>query len=91
MAAIKRGENREEFKQVIENLPDFAGGKAEVARSRICHTMDEIRAAADELGLPVVLRPSYTMGGVVRVSRTMPASWNGWAASAWTPARSPRC
>ena len=64
VAAIKRGENREEFKQVIENLPDFAGGKAEVARSRICHTMDEIRAAADELGLPVVLRPSYTMGGV---------------------------
>ena len=64
VAAIKRGENREEFKQVIEHLPDFAGGKAEVARSRICHTMDEIRAAADELGLPVVLRPSYTMGGV---------------------------
>ena len=28
VAAIKRGENREEFKQVIENLPDFAGGKA---------------------------------------------------------------
>ncbi len=62
--AIKRGENREEFKHVIENLPDFAGGKAEVAKSRICHTMDEIRTAAEELGLPVVLRPSYTMGGV---------------------------
>ncbi|WIY83897.1 carbamoyl-phosphate synthase large subunit [Propionimicrobium sp. PCR01-08-3] len=64
VAAIKRGENREEFKKVVEGLPEFAGGKAEVARSRICHTMAEIRAAAGELGLPVVLRPSYTMGGV---------------------------
>lgn len=62
--AIQRGENRESFKQIIESLPEFPGGKAECARSRICHSMDDIRAAADELGLPVVLRPSYTMGGV---------------------------
>lgn len=62
--AIKRGENREQFKQVVEQLPIFPGGRAECARSVICHTMDEIRAAGDQLGLPVVLRPSYTMGGV---------------------------
>ncbi len=64
VAAIKRGENRQEFKQVVESLPDFPGGRAESARSHICHTMDEIHAAAAELGWPVVLRPSYTMGGV---------------------------
>ncbi len=62
--AIKRGEDRESFKKVIDSLPEFALGKAEVARSRICHTLDEVRAAAKELCLPVVLRPSYTMGGV---------------------------
>ena len=62
--AIKRGENREEFKQVIAGLPEFAGGRAEYARSRICHSLAEIHSAAEELGLPVVLRPSYTMGGV---------------------------
>ena len=62
--AIKRGENRESFKQVVESLDDIVGGRPEVARSVICHTVDEVVAAAEELGLPVVLRPSYTMGGV---------------------------
>ena len=61
--AIQRGENRESFKQVVASL-DIPGGKAETARSLICHTLDEVCAAADELGYPVVVRPSYTMGGV---------------------------
>ncbi|GAB3705058.1 carbamoyl-phosphate synthase large subunit [Mariniluteicoccus flavus] len=61
--AIQRGENREEFKDIVLGL-DVPGGAAEVARSHICHTMDEVLAAADELGYPVVVRPSFTMGGV---------------------------
>ena len=59
--AIEKGENRESFKQVVESLPD--AWCAEVARSEICHTMDECLAAAGELGYPVVVRPSFTMGG----------------------------
>ncbi|WP_432479129.1 carbamoyl-phosphate synthase large subunit [Nocardioides sp. GXQ0305] len=55
--AINRGENRESFKQIVERL----GG--EVARSVICHTTDELLAGADELGYPLVVRPSFTMGG----------------------------
>ena len=35
-----------------------------MARSRICHSLEEVMAAADELGYPVVVRPSFTMGGV---------------------------
>lgn len=62
--AIQRGENRESFRSIVDNLPEFDFGKAESARSRICHTLDEVRQAAEELGFPVVLRPSYTMGGV---------------------------
>ena len=61
--AIQRGENREEFKEIVQQL-DVPGGPAEVAQSRICHTMDEVLAAADQLGYPVVVRPSFTMGGV---------------------------
>ena len=61
--AIQRGENRESFKEVVASL-DIPGGKAETARSVICHTLAEVVAAADELGYPVVVRPSYTMGGV---------------------------
>ncbi|HYG92578.1 MAG TPA: carbamoyl-phosphate synthase large subunit, partial [Nocardioides sp.] len=55
--AIDRGENRQIFKKIVEEL----GG--EVARSAICHSMDDCLAAAEELGYPVVVRPSFTMGG----------------------------
>ncbi len=56
--AIQLGEDRERFKGVVERCG------AESARSRICHTMDEVLAAADDLGYPVVVRPSFTMGGL---------------------------
>ncbi len=60
--AIEKGENRETFKRIVETLPQHWG--AEVAASVICHTMDECVAGVDELGgYPVVVRPSFTMGG----------------------------
>jgi carbamoyl-phosphate synthase large subunit len=55
--AIQRGENRQQFKQIVLDL----GG--EVARSVICHSMDDCLAAALDLAYPVVVRPSFTMGG----------------------------
>ncbi|MCT1656634.1 carbamoyl-phosphate synthase large subunit [Brevibacterium luteolum] len=56
--AIQRGEDRQQFKQVVERCG------AEVARSAICHSMEECLAAAEELGYPMVVRPSFTMGGL---------------------------
>src|SRR4051794_8161504 len=56
--AIQRGENRQSFKQIVEKLG------AEVARSRICHSLEDVLGAAGELGYPLVVRPSFTMGGV---------------------------
>src|SRR5919204_920924 len=56
--AIRRGEDRQLFKEIVAS----AGGA--VPRSRVCHSLDEVRAAVAELGLPVVLRPSFTMGGL---------------------------
>lgn len=56
--AINKGEDRQIFKQLVLD----AG--ADVAASRIAHTMDEVLAAADELGYPLVVRPSFTMGGL---------------------------
>ena len=56
--AINLGEDREKFKGVVERCG------AESARSIICHTMDELLAAAEELSYPVVVRPSFTMGGL---------------------------
>ena len=55
--AIKRGEDREEFKNTMEELG------IEMARSRVSHTVEEAVEIAEELGYPCVLRPAYTMGG----------------------------
>ena len=62
--AIQRGENREQFKSVVEGLTGIEGGAAEVARSLICHSLDDVLAAAGDLGYPLVVRPSFTMGGI---------------------------
>ncbi|MGZ8726640.1 MAG: carbamoyl-phosphate synthase large subunit, partial [Aeromicrobium sp.] len=59
--AIEKGENRESFKRIVEGLPAEWG--AEVAASAICHSMQDCLAAVEDLGYPVVVRPSYTMGG----------------------------
>ncbi|MFZ2016703.1 MAG: carbamoyl-phosphate synthase large subunit [Nocardioides sp.] len=59
--AIEKGENRESFKQIVEGLPPEWG--AEVADSVICHSMDDCLVAVESLGYPVVVRPSFTMGG----------------------------
>ena len=70
--AIQRGEDRELFKQVVENIHGIEGGDPEVARSFLCHSVEEAVAAAGSLGLPVVLRPSFTMGGLGSgIARTM--------------------
>ena len=58
VAAIRRGENREEFRSIVERV----GGES--AKSIICHTMEECFKAAESLNYPVVVRPSFTMGGL---------------------------
>ncbi|GGL13410.1 carbamoyl-phosphate synthase large subunit [Mangrovihabitans endophyticus] len=56
--AIRRGEDRQLFKDIVAR----AGGDA--PRSRVCHSMEEVRDTVAEVGLPVVIRPSFTMGGL---------------------------
>ena len=58
VAAIERGENREIFRTIVEKI----GGES--ARSIICHTMDDVMGAVAQLNYPVVIRPSFTMGGL---------------------------
>src|SRR6202453_3720167 len=55
--AIQAGEDRERFKGIVTALG------AEVPQSLICHSMDDCLAAAETLGYPVVVRPSFTLGG----------------------------
>ena len=56
--AIQRGEDRQKFKDIVAKV----GGES--ARSAVCFTMAEVRETVAELGLPVVVRPSFTMGGL---------------------------
>lgn len=56
--AIQKGEDRQIFKELVVE----AG--AEVARSHIAHTVDEALEFAEDLGYPLVVRPSFTMGGL---------------------------
>ncbi|MGB3475987.1 MAG: carbamoyl-phosphate synthase large subunit [Mycobacterium sp.] len=56
--AIQRGEDRQQFKDIVAKV----GGES--ARSRVCYTMAEVEETVAELGLPVVVRPSFTMGGL---------------------------
>lgn len=56
--AIERGEDRQKFKDIVATI----GGES--ARSRVCHNMEEVHETVAELGLPVVVRPSFTMGGL---------------------------
>ncbi len=58
IAAIQAGEDRQRFKQIVASIG------AESARSVICHSMEDCLAGVETLGgYPVVVRPSFTMGG----------------------------
>ena len=55
--AIERGEDRDEFKKLMNELG------IEMARSKVAYSVEDAVEIASELGYPCVLRPAYTMGG----------------------------
>ncbi|PWB67982.1 MAG: carbamoyl phosphate synthase large subunit [Deltaproteobacteria bacterium] len=55
--AIKRGEDRQEFKLTMTRLG------LEMPRSDVAHTLEEAEAVVRGIGFPVVIRPAYTLGG----------------------------
>jgi len=54
---IKKAEEREAFKQAMVKIG------LDVCKSQIVHSMDEARAALREIGLPIICRASFTLGG----------------------------
>jgi carbamoyl-phosphate synthase large subunit len=57
LETIARAEDRELFRDMLAKLGE------PVLESDICHTLAECEAAAEKIGLPVVVRPAYTLGG----------------------------
>jgi carbamoyl-phosphate synthase large subunit len=56
--AINRGEDRQAFKDIVRSIG------ADAPRSTVCSSVEEAIATAEEVGYPVVIRPSFTMGGL---------------------------
>jgi carbamoyl-phosphate synthase large subunit len=56
-AAIRRGEDREVFKETMRKIG------LETCRGRIVKSLREAREVLAEIGLPAVIRPSFTLGG----------------------------
>jgi len=57
LEAIQYAEDRELFRELLRRIGE------PVLESEICHTVEECLAAAERIGLPVVVRPAYTLGG----------------------------
>lgn len=55
--AIEKAENRELFRQAMQKIG------LDMPRSFIAHSLEEAFAAQSQLGYPVVIRPSFTLGG----------------------------
>ena len=54
---IAKAEERDQFKEAMQKIG------LDVPRSYVVHNMEDARAALDEIGLPIIIRPSYTLGG----------------------------
>ena len=57
LETIRRAEDRELFRDMLTKLGE------PVLESEVCTTLDQCVAAAEKIGLPVVVRPAYTLGG----------------------------
>ncbi len=55
--AIDKAEDRHRFDKAMKNIG------LQTPRNFIAHSIDEARVAADNLGYPCIIRPSFTMGG----------------------------
>jgi len=54
---IRKAEDRQAFKEMLEEIGE------PVPVSKVCETLDAVRDFAGDVGLPLVVRPAYTLGG----------------------------
>ncbi len=54
---IKKAEGREEFRAAMQAIG------LKVPESAVVHTLEDAMAAGDAIGFPVIVRPSFTLGG----------------------------
>jgi len=54
---IRKAEDRNLFKEAMRRIG------LDIPRSGLAYTMEEAQSIADEIGLPLIIRPSFTLGG----------------------------
>src|SRR5579859_186428 len=54
---IRKAEDRQAFKEMLQEIGE------PVPSSRVCESLTDVREFAAEVGLPLVVRPAYTLGG----------------------------
>ena len=57
IASIEQGEDREQFKQLMNDI------KEPIPKSQTVTNLKQAKAFEKEIGLPIVIRPAYTLGG----------------------------
>ncbi|VEF48465.1 carbamoyl phosphate synthase large subunit [Bacillus freudenreichii] len=57
LSAIEQAEDRDQFRSLMNELNE------PVPESAIVHTLEEAQSFVAEIGLPVIVRPAYTLGG----------------------------
>jgi carbamoyl-phosphate synthase large subunit len=57
LEAIYRGEDREQFKELMQAIGE------PIPRSMILNSVDQVHEALETVGLPAIIRPAYTLGG----------------------------
>ncbi len=55
--AINKAEDRELFRDAMNRI------NLKIPKSRFINSIDEVKACADEIGFPIIVRPSFTLGG----------------------------
>jgi len=65
---IRKAEDRQAFKQMLESIGE------PVPSSRVCESLEQVRDFVAEEGLPLVIRPAYTLGGTGGGFVTTPAA-----------------
>ena len=77
-------EDRELFKQMLIRIGE------PVPKSATVTSLKEARKVAKEIGLPLIIRQAYTLGGPGEALPTPKRSWKGLSPLAWRPALSVR-
>jgi carbamoyl-phosphate synthase large subunit len=54
---IRKAEDRQAFKDMLQGIGE------PVPISRVCESLEDVKGFAAEVGLPLVIRPAYTLGG----------------------------